>query len=734
MRRVAATGILGLLLAAVGGLPAVAAPSPPPLAPESPLRITISELLPRAPQPLDAMIVRGTVTNTGTTAVTDIQLRLRVGDEVTTRGALQDADLERPLAVSRNRTATVPSPSSLLPGKRLSFVISTTVQALGLSSVGVYPVDVEARGNAGDGFHPLGLASTWVPYFAGGRVQPTRVAVVWPLVDRPHQLTDGTFAEDDLASTLAAAGRLDRLLSAGMAAATRQCEPSVQPTPTVLPLPGARPPTPARCEPVPVTYAVDPDLVQAAADMTAPYRVLADGKTVPGTGQQAARDWLAKLKRAVPSGALLALPYGDPDVAAMTRGLDSSFKDDISLGIALARTTVAKNLGTPVVETVAWPPAGVVTPDAVELLSRAGARALVLDNSTFGQTEGEPARTPSARTLLPSTIGPTVQGLVADEQLSRLVLGASGLEGGSRLAEQRFLAETAVIALQAPSLSRTLLIAPERRGDLDAAAATASLRDLGRVPWLCPVTLAAVAAESERCVDRPLALTPKAEDRGALRTATAGELSPPYLTQVGEQRDKAAQLTDAVLTDDGSDSEQQEVTQMKAELRRSIARAESSYWREDAAGASRSLARLKQDVRSRVGAIVVRGGQVLLTSSSGSLQVSVENNLAVPVKVRVRFQARTLGLEIASSEEVEVLPRRAVPVSVRATAQKSGQFLVDAVLVDQNGKQFGEASSVTVRSTRYGRLALGLTLAGAGVLVAAAGIRLVRRARHRTTA
>jgi hypothetical protein len=73
---------------------------------------------------------------------------------------------------------------------------------------------------------------------------------------------------------------------------------------------------------------------------------------------------------------------------------------------------------------------------------------------------------------------------------------------------------------------------------------------------------------------------------------------------------------------------------------------------------------------------------------------------------------------------------------VKADTQRSGQFLVFVQLVDRSdggGLAFGKRPSaqIQVRSTRYGRLALGVTFAAGAVLFIAAGIRILRRATRR---
>jgi hypothetical protein len=119
---------------------------------------------------------------------------------------------------------------------------------------------------------------------------------------------------------------------------------------------------------------------------------------------------------------------------------------------------------------------------------------------------------------------------------------------------------------------------------------------------------------------------------------------------------------------------------------------------------------------------------VLLTSATGDIQVNVDNRLDVPVKLRVRFEARTLGLETTPSRLVEVPALTTVPVQIRAQAQRTGEFFVDAQLEDRNGGAFGEPTVINLRSTGYGRVALSLTLGAALVLLVAAAVRVARRA------
>ena len=150
----------------------------------------------------------------------------------------------------------------------------------------------------------------------------------------------------------------------------------------------------------------------------------------------------------------------------MSRSGDARMRDDLSLAGVLSRTAVAETLSRR-----RWRPSPGPRPVSSRQRPRTSSReeARAHWSWTRRPTSSPTASRPARRARAPCCPRQRrdLHGLVADEQLSDLVIGDARAEHGSRLAEQRFLAETAIIAVQAPSLSRTLVIAPERRGDLD---------------------------------------------------------------------------------------------------------------------------------------------------------------------------------------------------------------------------------------------------------------------------
>jgi hypothetical protein len=721
MKRVLGLCVLLLALAT----PAVAdqpSPTPSVQAPEAPLKVVVTQLLPRAPKAHDPLEVTGYLSNLGPTPVTNATVRLRLGEVISYRGGLHDADSERPHTFAVQRTVTVPVSSTLPPGATAAFDLRTDLDRLKLSSDGVYPLDVEARGDVGNGTESLGLAPTWLPYFPSSTPKPIRVAVLWPLVDKPRQQPNGTFTDDTLAASLQPGGRLGGLVTAGRDATVPECGRAAK-GPDATP---SAPPT--RCDAVGVTWAVDPDLIASAGSMTRAYKVADGAKTQAGTGLTAATEWLTNLRQAVGSGELLALPYADPDVTPLTS--TPAGADDLARATALGRSTVTQVLQTTALDVAAWPPAGPVSKPAYNALALSGARAFVLDESAFGLPDTEATSTPSARTALAtSDTGDPLTGLVGDDDLSRLVTGPDAGALGARLAEQRFLAETAIIASERPSDdSRTLVITPDRRTSVNVAAATGALRDLGRVPWLCSVSLASVASATERCPALADGRSAAAQSRGQARTDVSGMLGSDYLAGVARDRRAVSQLTDSVLSDSQDPGIRQAVATLKLQLRQGIARAESSAWRANPGAARASARQLDDAVSALTGKIVVRGGKALLTSSKGTLQVSVENTLTVPIDVKVTFSSGTATLPAGATGLLQVPAGHAVQASYRAQSQRSGQYVVFAQIIDREGKPFGPPAEVIVRSTQFGRLALAVTLGGIAVLFVAAGVRIFRRA------
>ena len=232
-------GSLGIALVAVAA-PALAAPTPAAptpadptptptaTAPALPVAVTLDALRPLAPQPDDTLRLAGSVRNQSPTAVTGMTVQLGVSRaKVGSRGQFDDyagtpdgpapADALYPSSAAADLTR-----SELAPGQTARFHLSVPMSSLGLPEIWqVYELAVVVNGLVPTGQQQVGRLRTFLPYApvgVPGVGQPTQLAWLWPLVDRPHRTGDTTWTDDGLAPELRADGRLGALVAAGTAA------------------------------------------------------------------------------------------------------------------------------------------------------------------------------------------------------------------------------------------------------------------------------------------------------------------------------------------------------------------------------------------------------------------------------------------------------------------------------------------------------------------------------------
>jgi hypothetical protein len=700
---------------------------------DSPAQIIVTKLAPRAPMdPQEFFQVRGILINRGSQTLHGLTVRLRRGEKLSSRSELATADDEPPATPTRvGRTPVRALQQDLPPGAKTEFDIRIRVSQLRMTGprAGVYPLRVEARGTFGDSgaVDTLGSVPTYVPWFPDGPPHGRiRIAWLWPVVDQPRRGPREVMLDDELSTSLAHGGRLDRMVRSAASGQQGGCDAPPDGPTTLPPRPRT---TPCRGDSVPVTYAVDPDLLFTADALGSPYQLLQNGKTKRIDNTAPARSWMAALRDAVdaPGNDVLSLPYGDPDAVALTAP-QNGLADEVPLLRELGRKVTTKILKAPMTSVV-WPPAGRLTRRSVESLTSGGGTALVVDPIALPEPDSEPSYTPDALIgQLPTNTGqPSV--LTIDPALSALLTPTYDDYPGDRIVEQRWLAETAMISAERPSISRTILVAPPRRADLHTAVAADAIRDTGRLPWLCGVSLASLGAGTATCPDEvrgnPDSDSPPVE----LEPPHPGDtfLSTDFLRRVRLVRGDSTQFTDEVLAEPTST----DAVGTTSRLLRARARTESSAWREHADDGEQVLKLLHDDLadlRKKVH-LQVGSGAVTLTSSSGVISVNVVNELQQPVRVGVVLNAFNRARLSTRETPVTLVPaEQATQINIKVTAQTSGQFPVRAQLVDREGNAFGDHKDLVVRSTQYGRVALAVTGLGAGVLLVAAGFRIVRRA------
>ena len=336
----------------------------------------------------------GTVTNNGDQVVRDVSVRLRLS----ATPLISRAELAAAMAgqvPSRDGDVLVEATLiDLAPGGSTSFTLNQALsEVASLTGFGVHVLGVEVIGTRGSTTGRVSITRTllpWVP--APSDISPTGFSWVWPLVDTPVRQADGRFADDSLAADLAIGGRLDRLVEAGARLGD-----------------GAA-----------VTWAIDPDLIETVADMADEngYLVATRGDgSVPGGGGALAQQWLDRLRAATAGADVLALPYADPDVAALVHnGQPQHLAQSRSIG---AEALSALLPSASVIADIAWPVDGYLDRDTLDSLGRAGVSAAILDGRALPTTVDLPY-TPSGRAQLRSSSG-RVAALLADPSLVDLL-------------------------------------------------------------------------------------------------------------------------------------------------------------------------------------------------------------------------------------------------------------------------------------------------------------------------
>jgi hypothetical protein len=319
--------------------------------------------------------------------------------------------------------------------------------------------------------------------------------------------------------------------------------------------------------------------------------------------------------------------------------------------------------------------------------------------------------------------------LLSDDVLNRLV--TAGVPAGStgRMAEQEVLAELAeahiedgVAASSKSGTARPLLIQPPDGWNPSAAWLTQLLSDTAHLPWLSQSPVSDL-------LDSP------AEPRADLQYpagARAGEVPAPLV----QSSLRITANTSGLFSNPKAvgQPQPQSPESIVQPIRDAALASVSSSWRDDPNeaypfrnSAEIALTSLAQQVK------VVASPQVTLTSRSGKVPVTLENDLGAAVDVSLVLTS--LDKSRVSSDTVVARTVRAgqkVQVEVEVKAASAGTFPVKLSLYTADGRPLGTAVQVLVRSTRYGVVATIFTIVALSLLGLAVLFRAIRGLIRRT--
>jgi Family of unknown function (DUF6049) len=668
------------------------------------LRVTIGSVSPDIGRPGKAVTVTGRVANGTHATARGLTAVLRSsGGGLQYRGQLDnyaDGDYSGDQPVS----APVSLPD-LAPGRSASFRLSFLPGNAGIQQFGVYPLAAQvdqANGSAA-------TARTFLPFWPGSQpsLRKLKVAWIWPLIDQPRQGACPALLGNSLESSLdgASGGRLGGLLEAGRSAGR-----------------DAR-----------ITWAVDPALLTDVDAMTSPYHVL-DGPRCRDLRDEpastAARKWLASLSATLSKGQgdqpVFTTPYADVDIAALTHsaGFDTDLASAFTMGRATATTVLGQKLevaGGGTLDGTAWPAGGLADSSVLDNLAVNRVQTAVLDSNEMPPLNPVDY-TPDAVTRVPTGVGSDVRVLLSDDALTK-ALGGSGAAAGSTPAqtEQWFLAETAMIAAEAPGLSRSVVVAPPQRWSPSGALAAGLLSDTASAPWLQPTYLDKLTAAAPASVTRT-SLPPS--------QVSPAELSRGYLAGI-KPIDASIQRFNSLLSRPDT-------------LQGAVARAESSAWRGNGQAAGQDLTgqvgRYVADQENKIHIISSRG--VTLSGARGNVPVSITNQLPRGYTATVRLKAAAAATPTVPAarrltighnggayvQTVTIRPGESTTIRLPVHAYSPGLTQVDLWLLTPNGTPLSAQPTVLkVQSAHLGLAAEVITGAAVGVLVITTIIRVIRR-------
>jgi hypothetical protein len=687
----------------------------------SALSIAITSMNPTVATPKGMVTVSGTVTNSAAAPVTGLQIQLwSASIRLATRSAMESylttlgpTGLDAP-------TGPVLQVASVAGHTARPWSLTLRVSDVGMTTFGVYPLAAELS----QGLTTLATSRTFLPFWPGKpayrTVKPLSIAWVWPLIDVPHRAACPALLTNSLAASLASGGRLGQLLSVGMSPLGQQAK---------------------------LTWAIDPALLADSKTMTSPYQVGGSATCAHAAAHPAsaaAQGWLRAVRSVASQQDFFVTPYADVDVAALAHhGPDGDLPSTFSDGRAEAQavlgqvqhTAAAPSTGSSAPGLIGWPADGLADYGVLERLAASGIGTVILDSTMMRPTT---SFTPTAVATTLDGLGTELHVLLADNTLTRiLALPPTSLPGASTSSTtgvpagvaagpgaefartQWFLAETAMIAAEAPAVPRAVVVAPPRQWDPGSALARDLLAATAGSPWLRPSTLAGVIATS-RPDSAPQRKAPPEHQ------VSPDELSTSLLRQV-RRLDGQIKLLSSVLTNPG-----------RRYLSTATAAIESSAWRGSRAGkhqAEQLLHRVTAYVNSQLQLVsLVDQGRVTLGGKSGPVAVSVSNRLGQAIQVRLRVSPAsgdqvTIG-KYPSIVGVAAGTQATIKIPVRAAAAGSATLNLSLTTLDGRPLPYSTAR-LTVEATNFGTMAIVIIGIALGVFVLAAAARAVRSGRGR---
>ncbi len=685
-RLVAVAAVLGAAIISIAGLPDdahAADPSQPSTGPSA-----VSSLHSVAPATLTAgdetVELTGTVRNTGDEPVRNVQVLPRFSrTPLESRAEISQVSTDTSLSWGARYDAVYdPIADVLQPGEAREFTLKVPTELLGFAASGVYVVGVDVMGSPADDesrlhMHTSRTVVTWLPDDTA--IPSVQVGLLWPVASRPTAMPDNSLLDNSLASQIGTDEPLSAIVEAGADA--------------------------------PVTWAVDPDLLDTATIMAGGYDVVSAGGAVEGSqaDSDAARQWRSALDRATSGSDVLTLPYAVPDIEALAADEPQLAANVAEQSLATSAERASSISGT--TAPAAWLDRGSVTERTLGTFAEAGTNTVVVPGDAVSSRTSQAVGT--------FTVGDsTLEAIATDTGLDQAISDAEGTTDARAAAlsiRQRWFAETAMMALSAAELGESpqpVMATPPLRWQPNSTTAQAVVDTWQAIPWVDTAGLADVRSSSQAQEFTPDAVeaTNRLPDSNVKATAELHQQSARYTGLLAEPGDFVDGLTLATV------------------------RAASTGWRSDPAAGDAYARATTDEVSKRLDDVSVTVPEsVTLSSRNGTFPLTVTNDLDEPIAVELDIDSANVDrLSINDVETQQVQPGERTIVQVTAQASANGKVPISVQLTTEDGATIGPARPTLVNATDYGTIGWIIVVGAGALFVAALGRRAIRRRRHTT--
>jgi len=646
-----------------------------------PAALSLTRITPTIAVPQASVIISGTVRNTGSVPIIGGVLRAVLGSRALVG---RDAVSEWATSAGDQSGVEVASTSlvpSLAPAATTTFVLTVPATAIPHGApFAILPVRIYVTGttSATSQSTDLGSLHTFLPTLSSVKeYEPISIAWLVPLTLDPDPALFGTESPTRTAAWTRAIGpgsRLERLVTG-----TDSTKVTWAIDPAIL-----GPPAPAAAGSTTPSPSASPTTAAAPGAPTTTDPVEALTSTLAG-----------RLRAATPRHTLWSLPYADPDLTAVLPLASGNRTLQALIGRA---STLDTAVGTARAD-IAWPVSGAMSTQREQQLKQAysstGLAAVVTSASTLSHNSSftDDASRKSSNGL---------PLLAYDDALSRTFQQASSTATGA-IAIQQFLADSLALLGERPGApGRSVLVATPRTFAGDPTVLSEFFASVATAKWLIPTTAdqlleASKAAAPETGLGTTVPPATAAPSSTASASPTAADplapatspLTPPRLAAIS--RTRSAIIGIASIRDDTelfrtrwSDAQDQLL---------------SVRWRGHPAGLAAIDAATSAAITSVSGGVRVVPSSVNFFADKGVLQITVVNDLDVPVHdVHLTLNPAQPRLRIEEQPEpLRIGARSRTNVPLRVTAIAAGLVPISAVLTTRNGTPLGRNARVDVR-------------------------------------